>query len=113
MTLVEALDGAEHVERRVDRMSRVRIGCHHRIPDRFDDRPTMAHGCLAQKIEMLLDELEGIQVADTLIERRRPPDVGEQESNVADRQALCTTDHLGAEQASERLAGEQVLARQI
>src|SRR4029079_16856191 len=53
-------------------MRRVRIGCHHRIPDRFDDRPTMAHGCLAQKVEVLLDQLEGIQVADTLIERRRP-----------------------------------------
>ena len=62
---------------------------------------------------MLLDQLEGVEIADPLIERGRSPDVGEQQPDVADREALRATDHLGAEQALERLAGEQVLAGEI
>ena len=111
--LVEALDGAPHVERRADRQRRVRIGGHHRIADGFDDRPAMAHGRLAQQVEVLLDQLEGIQVADSLIERGRSPDVGEQERDVADREALGATHHLGTEQALERLAGQQMLAGEV
>ena len=62
---------------------------------------------------MLLDELEGVQIADPLIERGRSSDVGEQERDVADRDALGAAHDLGTEQAAERLAGEQVLAGEI
>ncbi len=62
---------------------------------------------------MLLDQLEGIQIADPLIERGRSPDVREQERYVADREALGAADHLGPKQAPERLAGEQMLAGQV
>ena len=113
LVLVEAFDGAAHLERRADRERRVRIGGHDRIADGLHDRPAMAHGRLAQQVEMLLDQLEGVQIADPLIERGRSPDVREQERDVADREALRATDHLGTEQAPERLAGEQVLAGEV
>ena len=62
---------------------------------------------------MLLHQLEGVEIADPLVEGGRPFDVGEQDGDVADREALGTTDHLGAEQALEGLAGQQMLAGEV
>ena len=70
-------------------MGGVRIGCHHRIADRLHDRAAMADGRLAQQVKMLLDKLEGIQVADPLVECGRAPDVGEQQRDVADREPFA------------------------
>ena len=68
---------------------------------------------LAQPVEMLLDQLERVEVADPLVERGRSLDVGEQQGDVADRQTLGTADDLGAEQVPEGLAGQQMLAGQV
>ena len=106
-------DGVAHVERRGDGAGGVGVGGHDRVADGLHHRAAVAHGGLAQPVEMLLDQLEGVEIADPLVERGRALDVGEQERDVADREALRATDHLGAEQALERLAGEQVLAGEI
>ena len=53
---------------------------------------------VAQPIEVLLDQLEGVEVADPPVERGRAPDVGEQDGDVVDREALRSAHHLGTEQ---------------
>ena len=113
LALVVALGGLAHGQRGSDGAGGVGVGGHHRVADRLHYRAAVGDGGLAQPVEMLLHQLEGVEIADPLVEGGRPFDVGEQDGDVADREALGTTDHLGAEQALEGLAGQQMLAGEV
>ena len=99
LALVEALGGVAHLQRGGDGAGGIGVGGHDRVADGLHHRTAMADGGLAQPVEMLLDQLEGVEVADALVEGGRALDVGEQDRDVADREALRAADHLGAEQA--------------
>src|SRR6185437_1790144 len=73
---------------------------------------TESRGDILQAFEMLLHEREGIEVADAIVESRRPLDVSEQQRDVLDADALARSDHLGPEEVAEGLGGEQTLAGQ-
>ena len=61
---------------------------------------------------MLLHEVERVQVADALVERGRALEVGEEQREPPDRQALAGDDRLGVEEVEERLVREQLGAGQ-
>ncbi len=64
LALVEALGGGAHVEGRGDGAGGVGVGGHDRVADGLHHRTAVADGGLAQPVEMLLDQLVGVEVAD-------------------------------------------------
>src|SRR5216684_5199264 len=59
---------------------------------------------------MLLHERKGIEIADAIVEGRGTLDVGEQQRDVLDADALAPSNHLGPEEVAKGLGGEQALA---
>src|SRR6185312_11263009 len=83
-TLMLAL-GAEiahrlaHAERRGNGAVRRLEGRHHGVANGLHDRPPFGRDNLLQQAEMLVDEIEGGEVADALIELGGAPEIAEQE----------------------------------
>ena len=58
---------------------------------------------------MLAHQVEGHQVADPLVELGRALQVGEQEGEAGDLQALVDVERVGAIDVAEGLVGQQAL----
>src|SRR5579859_3924721 len=61
---------------------------------------------------MLLDEREGLEVADLVVQRRRALEVREQHRDVLDAQSVGSAGGLGMKEVPEGLRRQQFLARQ-
>src|ERR1700726_1924867 len=82
-------------------------GRHHRIANGFHDGPPFGRDNLLQQPEMLVDEIEGDEVADALIERSRVLEIAEQESQAQDLEALADGERFGPVDVAESLIGEE------
>src|ERR1700742_4012207 len=69
-----------HADRRGKGAVRRLEGRHHGIADRLHDRPPFRRDDLLQQPEMLVDEIEGSEVADALIEFSGALQIAKQES---------------------------------
>src|ERR1700724_528522 len=84
-------------------------GRHHGIADGLHDGPSFGGDNLLQQPEMLVDEIEGDEVADALIERGRVLEIAEQESQAQDLEALADGERFGPVDVAEGLIGEETL----
>src|SRR5205807_1378368 len=66
-----------------------------------------------QQPEMLVDEIEGDEVADAVIEPSGVLEITEQESQAQDLESLADGEGLGPVDVAERLIGEETLGREI
>ena len=69
--------------------------------------PSFGRDDLLQQPEMLVDEIEGREVADALIELGGVLEIAEQESQAQDLQALADGERVGAVEVAKGLVGEQ------
>src|SRR6202521_3333344 len=82
-------------------------GRHHGIANGFYDGPPFGGDNLLQQPEMLVDEIEGDEVTDALIERSGVLEIGEQESQAQDLEALADRERFGPVGVAEGLIGEE------
>src|SRR6266850_1905880 len=61
---------------------------------------------------MLVDEIEGGEVTDALIELGGAPEIAKQESQAQDLEALADGERVGAVDVAEGLIGEETLGRE-
>src|SRR3982075_3117577 len=87
-------------------------GRHHGIANRLHDGPSFGDDNLLQQPEMLVDEIEGDEVTDALIERSGVPEIAEQESQAEDLEALADRERVGPVDVAKRLIGEETLCRE-
>ena len=104
---IEAIDFFRDVQRRRNRVRRPREDGHHRIADRLHDGAGMLLNGRVEQREMLADQRIGVEIAEPLIHGGRALEVGEQEGDLPDAEALPLVDTLGAEEAPEGLPREQ------
>src|SRR5258705_12237998 len=84
-------------------------GRHHGIANGLHDGPPFGGDNLLQQPEMLVDEIEGDEVTDALIERRGVLEIAEQESQAQDLEALADGERFGPIDVAEGLIGEEAL----
>src|SRR6202043_755454 len=82
-------------------------GRHHRIANGFHDGPPFGRDNLLQQPEMLVDEIEGDEVTDALIERSGVLEITEQESQAQDLEALADGERFSPVDVAEGLIGEE------
>src|SRR5450631_1440382 len=82
-------------------------GRHHGIANGLHDGPPFGGDNLLQQPEVLVDEIEGDEVADALIERSRVLEIAEQESQAQDLEALADGERFGPVDVAEGLIGEK------
>ena len=87
-SLVELLHGVAHAERGGDRPVGRREGRHDRIADRLHHRAGLRGDDLVQHLEMRAHEVEGDEVADPFVKLGRSAEIGEEEGQAGDLQAL-------------------------
>src|SRR2546430_3153827 len=88
-------------------------GRHHGIADGLYDRPPFGRDNLLQQPEMLVDEIEGDEVADAVIEPGGVLEITEQESQAQDLEALADGKRLRAVDVSEGRIREWRLGEEI
>src|ERR1700756_1894948 len=98
-----------HANRGGDPAIRRLEGRHHRIPNGLHNRTVFGSDDLLEQPEMLVYEIEGDEVADTIIKLGRASEVAEQESEAQDFQALANGQGVGPVDVAERLIGEEAL----
>src|SRR5258705_8138601 len=84
-------------------------GRHHGIADGLHDGAPFGSNDLLQQPEMLIDEIEGDEVTDVLIERGGVLEVAEQERQAQDLDALADGERVGPVEIAESLVGEEAL----
>src|ERR1700730_15413022 len=82
-------------------------GRHHGIANGLHDGPPLRHDNLLQQPEMLVDEIEGDEVTDALIELGGVLEITEQESQTQDLEALADGERFGPVDVAKGLIGEQ------
>src|SRR5258705_9513745 len=86
-------------------------GRHHGIANGLHDGSPLGRDNLLQQPEMLVDEIEGDEVTDALIELGGTPEITEQESQAQDLEALADGQRVGPVDVAEGLIGEETLCR--
>src|SRR6266702_1290942 len=84
-------------------------GRHHGIANGLHDGTPFGRDDLLQQPEMLVDEIEGDEVANALIEPGGVLEITEQESQAQDLEALADGERLGPVDVAEGLIGEETL----
>src|SRR6202051_2540289 len=84
-------------------------GRHHRIANGFHDGPPFGRDNLLQQPEMLVDEIEGDEVTDALIERSGILEITEQERQAQDLKVLADGERFRPVDVAEGLIGEKTL----
>src|SRR6195256_3076380 len=87
-------------------------GRHHGIANGFHDGPPFGRDNLLQQPEMLVDEIEGDEVTDALIELSGVLEIAEQESQAQDLEALADGERVGPVDVAKGLIGEETLCRE-
>src|SRR6195256_230381 len=82
-------------------------GRHHGIANGLHDRPSFGGDNLLQQPEMLVDEIEGDEVTDALIELGGVLEITEQESQAQDLEALADGERFGPVDVAKGLIGEE------
>src|SRR6202047_279843 len=101
-----------HADRSGNGACRRLEGRHHGIANGFHDGPPFGRDNLLQQPEMLVDEIEGDQVTDALIERSGVLEITEQESQAQDLEALADGQRFGPVDVAKGLIGEETLCSQ-
>ena len=105
--LVDFAHGLAHPHRRAQRPVRRREGRHHRVADRLHHRAALGRDRGDELAEMAAHEIEGGEVADPVVERGRAPEVGEQDGEARDLEALLGIERAAAIEVAERLVAEE------
>src|SRR6516162_3211789 len=87
-------------------------GRHHGVPDGLHDGTPFGRNDLLEQPEMLVDEIEGDEVADMLVELGRALEVREQEGQAEDLEALADRERVSAVEIAKRLVGEEAPCRE-
>src|SRR5215831_8330164 len=87
-------------------------GRHHGIADGLHNRTPFGRDNLLEQPEMLIDEIERDEVANTFIKLGRASEVAEQESEAQDLQALANSQGVGPVDVAEGLIGEEAFCGQ-
>src|SRR5262249_1207518 len=82
---------------------------HHGIANGLHDGASFGGDDLLQQPEMLVDEIEGDEVADPVIERGRAFEIAEQKSQAQDLEALADGEGVGPVDVAKGLIGEEAL----
>src|SRR6266850_387291 len=82
-------------------------GRHHGIANGLHNGPPFGRDNLLQQPEMLVDEIEGDEVTDALIELSGVLEITEQESQAQDLEALADGERFGPVDVAEGLIGEE------
>src|SRR6202035_386573 len=98
-----------HANRRGNGAVRRLEGRHHGIANGFHDGPSFGCDNLLQQPEMLVDEIEGDEVTDALIERGGVLEITEQESQAQDLETLADGKRFGPVDVAKGLIGEETL----
>src|ERR1700722_2549511 len=109
---IELIHGHAHIKRRLHRIGRRRKRRHHGVTDRLGDGAIVLNSGVEKMLEMPLHLNVRVEVADPLVKRRRPLEIGEYEGNVVNRNAFRRADHLRAEEVAKGLRHQQPLAGQ-
>src|SRR5229473_7454448 len=84
-------------------------GRHHGIANGLHDGAPFGRDDLLQQPEMLVDEIEGDEVTDAVIELSGVLEITEQESQAQDLEALADGERVGPVDVAEGLIGEEAL----
>src|SRR2546429_3480982 len=87
-------------------------GRHDGIADGLHDRSPFGGDDLLQQPEMLVDEIEGREITDALVELRRVLEIAEQESQAQDLEALADGERVGPVDIAKSLIGEETRCRE-
>src|ERR1700719_1474689 len=87
-------------------------GRHHGIANGLHDGPPFGRDNLLQQPEMLIDEIEGDEVANAVIEPGGVLEIAEQESQAQDLEALADGERFGPVDVAKGLIGEETLCRE-
>src|SRR4029077_10975089 len=82
---------------------------HHGVADRLDDRACLGGHDLVKHTKMLANEIIGDKVSDSVVELGRTFEIGEQERQAGQFQALIDVKRIGAVNVAEYLVGQQAL----
>ena len=77
----------------------------------FTTAPPSADDLRDQRAEMAAHEIEGDEIADPVVKLGRALQVGEQESEAGDLEALLDVERFGAIEVAKRLVGERRASR--
>ena len=110
--VVQVLHALAHAERRSDGTIGRDERRHDRIADRLDHGTRLLGDDFVQHVEMRADEIIGGEITDALVELGRALEVGEQECQRQDLQALVDFERIGPVEIAEGLVGEQALGGQ-
>src|ERR1700682_3914835 len=98
-----------HADRSGNGVVRRLEGRHHGSANRLHDGAPFGRDNLMQQREMLVDEIEGNEVTDVLIELSGVLEITEQESQAQDLEALADGERVGPVDVAEGLIGEEAL----
>src|ERR1700759_316890 len=87
-------------------------GRHHGIANGFHDGAPFGRDNLLQQPEMLVDEIEGDEVTNALIERRGVLEITEQEGQAQYLEALADGERFSPVNVAKGLVGEETLCRE-
>src|SRR5712672_2366420 len=96
-----------HADRSGDGAVRRLEGRHPGIANGLDDGPPFGGDNLLQQPEMLVDEIEGDDVTDAVIEFGGVLEIAEQESQAQDLEALADGERFGPVDVAQGLIGEE------
>src|SRR6202030_4866775 len=111
VSLIEAAHSLAHAQRSGNRSIGGREGRHHRVAAGLDHGAALGGDDLVENLKMRSDQVKRDQVAKPLIEFGRASEIGEQECQAGDLQALIDIDRVDAVDVAEDLAREQPLCR--
>ena len=86
-------------------------GRHHGIADGLDHRAFLRGDDLQQRMEMRAHQIECGEIADPLVQGGRALQIGEQEGQRCDLEALIDAEIVGLEDVAEGLVGQHPLCR--
>src|SRR5256886_14694650 len=84
-------------------------GRHHGIANGLHDCPPFGRDNLLQQPEMLVDEIEGDEVTDALIELSGVLEIAEQESQAQDLETLADGERVGTADVTDGITGAGTL----
>src|SRR6266481_4394748 len=93
---IELAHRLAHAQRGADRPIRGRKRCHHRVADRLHHGAGLGGDDLGQDAEMCSDEVICDQVADAFVKLGGALEIGEQEREAGDVEALIEVERIGA-----------------
>src|SRR6516165_5036118 len=108
---VELTHRSAHFQARHQRVFGTNERRYHRIADGLHHGTFLRRDDVEQRAEMRAHQIERGEVPDPLIERSRPLQVGEQESQRGDLQPLIDIEIVGLEDVAESLVGQHALCR--